>query len=128
MTKHILLYLSLALTLLNSTLTPQARTEDATQRVSALEREIVTLKSENKSLRVENERLRQAVEQQKTVGINTTTTPRPALQPARPASGVAYWITTASSKRHNSGCRYYQNPKGRPCGADEGVAGRFCGG
>lgn len=39
-----------------------------------------------------------------------------------------YWITTSSGIRHNSGCRYYRNSKGRPCGPNEGRACRICGG
>jgi hypothetical protein len=43
-----------------------------------------------------------------------------------PASAATHWITTASGKRRNSTCRYYQNSKGRPCGPDEGVACKLC--
>jgi endonuclease G len=39
-----------------------------------------------------------------------------------------YWITRSSSKRHNSGCRYFQKTKGRLGSRDEGVACKVCGG
>ena len=39
-----------------------------------------------------------------------------------------FWLTTSSSKRHNSKCRYYKMGKGRPCKKDEGVPCKKCGG
>lgn len=45
-----------------------------------------------------------------------------------PPGGGTHWMTTSSGKRHNSGCRYYQNSKGRPCGPDEGTPCKICGG
>lgn len=46
--------------------------------------------------------------------------------PSPPAQ--SHWITSSSSVRHNSGCRYYRNSKGRPCGPNEGRACKICGG
>lgn len=46
--------------------------------------------------------------------------------PAPPAQ--SHWITTSSGVRHNSGCRYYRNSKGRPCGPGDGRACKICGG
>jgi hypothetical protein len=37
-------------------------------------------------------------------------------------------MTTSSGKRHNSSCRYYGTTKGRPCGKDEGIPCKVCGG
>lgn len=39
-----------------------------------------------------------------------------------------YWCTKSSRKRHNSGCRYYQNSKGYKCGKSSGIACKICGG
>ena len=39
-----------------------------------------------------------------------------------------HWLTTGSGIRHNSGCRYYRNSKGRACSQDEGRACKICGG
>jgi hypothetical protein len=41
---------------------------------------------------------------------------------------AGYWLTTSSSKRHNSKCRYYKTSKGRPCGPNDGTACKVCGG
>ena len=41
---------------------------------------------------------------------------------------TGYWLTMATKKRHNQKCRYYQATDGRPCGADEGIACKLCGG
>lgn len=45
-----------------------------------------------------------------------------------PAAETGYWLTISSGKRHNSSCRYYQTTKGRPCGPNEGIACKICGG
>jgi hypothetical protein len=41
---------------------------------------------------------------------------------------LGYWLTSSSNVRHNSGCRYYENSKGRACSADEGKPCEVCGG
>jgi micrococcal nuclease len=47
---------------------------------------------------------------------------------ADPPADGQHWLTESSGVRHNSGCRYYQSSKGRPCGLDEGRACKVCGG
>ena len=42
-------------------------------------------------------------------------------------AAMSYWITTSSNKRHNPGCRWYANSKGRPGTATEGIACKICG-
>jgi len=39
-----------------------------------------------------------------------------------------YWMTNSSSKRHNSGCRYFENSKGHYCGPNDGIPCKICGG
>lgn len=40
----------------------------------------------------------------------------------------SHWLTISSSKRHNPGCKYFQNSNGRPCGPTEGTPCKLCGG
>lgn len=58
------------------------------------------------------DQLQQKFEQQKT---------------ADPAA-TGYWLTTNSGVRHNSGCRWYTQSKGRYCSVGEGRACGSCGG
>jgi hypothetical protein len=39
-----------------------------------------------------------------------------------------FWMTNSSSKRHNSGCRYFENSNGRYCGPHDGIPCKICGG
>lgn len=43
-------------------------------------------------------------------------------------SELKHWMTNSSRKRHNEKCRYYKTGDGRPCGPDEGVPCKVCGG
>lgn len=45
-----------------------------------------------------------------------------------PSGGGSHWLTTSSRKRHNERCRYYKTGNGRPCGPDEGIPCKICGG
>ena len=56
------------------------------------------------------------------------TTAKRSLQPRAQTAEGKYWITTSSGIRHNQGCRYFHNSKGRECGKDEGRACKICGG
>jgi hypothetical protein len=54
----------------------------------------------------------------------------PARKPSvseESAAGGGYWLSS-TGKRHNSSCRYYKSSKGRPCGKNDGVACKSCGG
>ena len=61
------------------------------------------------------------------------TKPSSPAQAVSPASGHAspvqgmFWLTE-SGKRHNSACRFYKKPKGKPCGSNEGTPCGTCGG
>ena len=55
----------------------------------------------------------------------------PKVTPTQAKPEVAkntHWITNSSRKRHNRGCRYFANSKGRYCSANEGIACGICGG
>jgi outer membrane biosynthesis protein TonB len=89
------------------------------------------LNGENAALKSENQTLRKVVEEARQ-------TPQPQTQPSQDFLKDAeplpepkpspHWITSASGVRHNSKCRYFQNSKGRACGAIEGRACKLCGG
>ncbi len=53
--------------------------------------------------------------------------PLPAAQ-VKQAVEQQHWITIKSGVRHNSGCRYFQNSRGRLCGPADGRACKICGG
>jgi len=43
-------------------------------------------------------------------------------------SATGFWLTVSSGVRHNSGCRWYTQSKGRYCSGGEGKACGSCGG
>jgi len=51
------------------------------------------------------------------------------VQSQTPAIEIRYWLNTAGNIRHNSRCRYFENPKsGRPCSKEDGKPCGVCGG
>jgi endonuclease YncB( thermonuclease family) len=58
-------------------------------------------------------------------GGKANVTEKPKVQQEQ---ALSHWLTLSSSKRHNSGCRYFKNSKGRSCGPNDGVACKICGG
>ncbi|HQL51523.1 MAG TPA: hypothetical protein PLR91_10075 [Kiritimatiellia bacterium] len=100
--------------------------------------EIATLKEQVKQLRAENQALRlqlgqgkgEAATSQETSPQPTTDTQTKVIQKAQSPQQAeqSYWLTTSSTKRHNSGCRYYKTSKGRPCTKEEGIPCKVCGG
>ena len=119
-----------------------------TNSIVEIRQQVEKLKSENAALKQENQVLRklvferQSAPQPQPVSSPTPSsvstpppsaapyTPSPArVVPTKPSSAaVEYWITTSSSKRHNSGCKYFQTSRGRPGAATEGTACKICGG
>jgi hypothetical protein len=92
---------------------------------------IEVLTKQVQQLREENQRLRSLVAETGTSrGVQTAMAPSSAsiLQRNVDQQGLTHWLTLSSNKRHNSGCRYYRNSRGRPCGADEGIPCKICGG
>jgi len=57
-------------------------------------------------------------------GGATATTTVPSAQ----KESAGFWITSSSHKRHNSSCRYYQRSNGSPCGPNDGIPCKICGG
>jgi hypothetical protein len=119
-----------------------------TNSIVEIRQQIEKLKSENVALKQENQVLRKLVfERQNAYQPQPVSSPTPSsvstplppappstpsaarVVPTKPSSGaVEYWITTSSSKRHNSGCKYFQTSRGRPGAATEGTACKICGG
>ena len=120
-----------------------------TDSIVEIRQQLEKLKSENVALKQENQVLRKLVfEKQSSAPAQPVSSPTPStvstpltpptppstpsaarVVPTKPSSGaVEYWITTSSSKRHNSGCKYFQTSKGRPGAATEGTACKICGG
>ena len=125
-----------------------ADVESNSSQINEIRQQLEKLKSENAALKQENQVLRKLVFERQnapqpppvssptpsTVSTplppSPPSTPSPArVVPTKPSSGtVEYWITTSSSKRHNSGCKYFQTSRGRPGAATEGTACKICGG
>ena len=119
-----------------------------TNSIVEIRQQLEKLKSENAALKQENQVLRKLVFERQNAPQpppvssptpSTVSTPLPPappptpsaarVVPTKPSSGaVEYWITTSSSKRHNSGCKYFQTSRGRPGAATEGTACKICGG
>ena len=119
-----------------------------TDSLVEIRQQLEKLKSENVALKQENQVLRKLVFERQNApqpppvssptpsSVSTPLTPAPPstpsaarVVPTKPSSAaVEYWITTSSSKRHNSGCKYFQTSRGRPGAATEGTACKICGG
>ena len=125
-----------------------ADVEFNSSQINEIRQQLEKLKSENAALKQENQVLRKLVFERQNAPqpppvssptASSVSTPLPSTPPStpsaarvvptKPSSGaVEYWITTSSSKRHNSGCKYFQTSRGRPGAATEGTACKICGG
>ena len=125
-----------------------ADVEFNSSQINEIRQQLEKLKSENVALKQENQVLRKLVFEKQSSApaqpvssptASSVSTPLPSTPPStpsaarvvptKPSSGaVEYWITTSSSKRHNSGCKYFQTSRGRPGAATEGTACKICGG
>ena len=115
-----------------------AYSEDSTNSVAELQKQVEKLKAENEALKQENQVLRKLVfekqnQPQADAQPQTATSVIPKASYQQPASSSSaaqqgYWMTTSSGKRHNSSCRYYRTTTGRPCTKDEGIPCKICGG
>jgi hypothetical protein len=102
---------------------------DQEAAIAKLEARIAALEAENQDLRKRLVAASQAAPR-------TSVTPSSGLTPSTPSSvrritptteggGLSYTISS-TGKRHNSRCRYYGG--GSPCGPNQGVACKICGG
>ena len=89
-------------------------------RVRDLEAQVTELEAENQQLR---KRLAAAAAAPPPQSPQTLLSAPTSNQ--RAADGLSYTISS-TGKRHNSNCRYYS--VGRPCGPQDGVACKVCGG
>ena len=90
---------------------------------------ITELEATVASLRRDNAALRQQLSQapaatQPTSSANTPGGTRPNA-PSTEKSGLSYSLSS-TGKRHNSNCRYFGS--GKPCGSNDGVPCKICGG
>jgi type II secretory pathway pseudopilin PulG len=103
--------------------------------IQAQSPDLQELQKQLQQLKQENQLLRELLTQ------GNTTTATPPVKPATAQGGqtdatagsndqqsLTHWLTTSSSKRHNSSCRWYRTSHGRPCRADEGIPCKICGG
>lgn len=90
-------------------------------RINALEARIQTLEAENAQLR------KQATAE-RTVAPSRTAVQPASLAPTSPKPPAASqgYSLSSTGKRHSAGCRYFGS--GRPCGPNDGVACKICGG
>jgi hypothetical protein len=97
------------------------------QKIADLEQTVGTLRGDNAALR----------QQLRTPAIKpsaTPTTSAPTSQPpgtsnssAAQDNSQAFWLSS-TGKRHNKKCRYYGTGRGQPCGPNDGVPCKICGG
>ncbi len=97
-----------------------------------LPEEVKKLQAENEFLKQEIQNLRTQLAQLPTQ-VTPSQTPTPEIQRTTPNQTeekqvTEYWLTSSSRKRHNSSCRYYQSSNGKPCGPEDGIPCKICGG
>jgi hypothetical protein len=95
------------------------------QKNEDLEQTIRALQADNAALR---EQLRAtATKPASTSSTQNAVQSPPTSSPAVQDASQAYWLSS-TGKRHNKSCRYYGTGRGRPCGSNEGVPCKLCGG
>jgi regulator of replication initiation timing len=117
---------------------------DSTISTTELQQQLQKLRTENEALKQENQVLRKLVfEKQHTSQNSVNSQPqtssttnlsggeKPAATSRQPIPDNAtqgYWMTNSSGKRHNSSCRYFHTSNGHPCGPNDGIPCKICGG
>ena len=91
-------------------------------KISKLEDEIVHLGKEVAQLKSELQQLKHLLTTQKPVVSDSGYTTESAEK------DTGYWCTKSGNKRHNSSCRYYKTSQGHPCGPNDGIPCKLCGG
>ena len=90
-------------------------------KIAELEATVASLRRDNAALR---QQLSQAPSTQPAPGANSPAVTRPSA-PTSEKSGLSYSLSS-TGKRHNSNCRYFGS--GKPCGPNDGIACKICGG
>jgi hypothetical protein len=100
-----------------------------TSKLSA-EEELAAVRKEVQALREENQTLRRLLATLSPASVPITPSTATVSQPVAPATAAAetgFWMSS-TGKRHNSKCRFYKNTQGYPCGPNDGIACKLCGG
>ena len=98
------------------------------EKVISLESEVSQLRTEVSQLKTEIQQLRRLLATQPQA--KTYSTPRANSYNVghEDAVDTGYWCTKSSNKRHNPSCRYYKTSNGHPCGPNDGIPCKLCGG
>jgi hypothetical protein len=107
---------------------------EASSDAATLRQKIADLEQTVGTLRDDNAALRQQLRTPATKLSATPATPAPTPQPpsssnpsAAQDNSQAFWLSS-TGKRHNKRCRYYGTGRGHPCGPNDGVPCKICGG
>lgn len=97
--------------------------------VDSLVKKVAELEARVSQLQQENENLRKQMAGRPVTGGHPTAgngiAPSATNSTSSPAAAASHSISS-TGKRHNSGCRYFGS--GRPCGPNDGIACKICGG
>jgi hypothetical protein len=100
--------------------------------VESLRQEVIQLKADVIELKAEVQQLRKLLASQQPSTQSYNTQPKqvenPSDNPSNTSGDKDCWCTKSSNKRHNSSCRYYKASNGYPCGKNEGIPCKLCGG
>lgn len=114
-------------------LTPESRravTEATKPDVDSLLKKVAELEARISQLQQENETLRKQMAARPASGGNaagsSALAPPASTAGSQPSAAAGGHTISSTGKRHNSGCRYFGS--GRPCGPNDGIACKICGG
>jgi hypothetical protein len=97
--------------------------------VMQLREEVLKLRGEVVQLKAEVQQLRKLLATPSPSPSYSNPTPQSQTSPStEQGEDTGYWCTKSSNKRHNPSCRYYKTSNGRPCGPNDGIPCKLCGG
>lgn len=98
--------------------------------IAQLRSEVALLRSEVSQLKSEVQQLRRllATTPQSNMGNSTPKYNETKSDTIINDAVTGYWLTKSSNKRHNASCRYYKTSNGHPCGPNDGIPCKLCGG